>query len=254
MDLKLDSEKILVTGASSGLGAHFAEVIAGSGANVVLAARRLDRLDDLVAKLKDHGHQAAAVEMDVADAASVIRGVAAAQDAFGGLTGLVNNAGIVKPNPSLDVTEEEWTDVMSVNVDGVFRTAQAVARGMVEAGTGGAIVNIASILAKRVQQGIASYCASKAAVDHLTRALSLEWAKHGIRVNALAPGYFPTEINADYLASDIGDKMKKMVPMRRFGEPRELDAPLLMLLSPVAGSYITGATIPVDGGHLNNTL
>lgn len=253
MRFSVEAERVLITGASSGLGAHFARTLAGAGAQVAVAARRVDRLEALVAEIRDAGGSAFPVEMDVADPNSVAAGVKAAEDALGGLTGLVNNAGLAHGGPALEIDEETWRRVMDVNLDGAFRVAQRVAKGMVETGSGGSIVNIASILGARVATGVAAYCASKAGIDHLTRALALEWARYRIRVNAIAPGYFPSELTADYLESEAADKQRKTVPMRRFGQLEELDGPLLLLLSS-AGAYMTGATIPVDGGHLVSSL
>lgn len=246
-------DSTLITGASSGLGAHFARCLAAKGWAVALAARRKSRLDALAAELEAEGAKVVAVEMDVASEASVDAAVAAAERAFGGLTGLVNNAGVASDGPALQMAEADWRATMSVNLDGVFRVAQRVGQGMAASGRGGAIVNIASILGLRVMPGLAAYCASKAAVVQLTQALALEWARHSVRVNALAPGYFPTEMNAAYLESDAGEGLKKRIPMRRFGRFEDLDAPLELLLGP-GGAYVTGVTLPVDGGHVINSL
>ena len=178
--------------------------------------------------------------------------MATAADAMGGLDGVVNNAGISWGGRTLDMTDEDWRRVIDVNLTGVFRVATAAARVMAEQG-GGAIVNTASILGFGTGLGLAAYAASKAAVVHLTRNLALEWARHDIRVNALAPGYFPTEMNADYLAGPEGEKLKKGIPMRRFGRLEDLEGPLELLLTE-KGAYITGVTLPVDGGHLVRAL
>lgn len=245
----LADRRILVTGASSGLGAHFARALAARGARVAAAARRVERLEALAAEA---GGSVVPLAMDVRDPVSVERAVAEAEQALGGLDGLVNNAGVAWAGRSTEMTEEDWQRVIDVNLSGVFRVARAAARVMAANG-GGAIVNIASILAFGTEIGLAAYAASKAAVVHLTRELALEWARHDIRVNALAPGYFPTEMNRDYLASPAGEAMRQRIPMRRFGDPADLEAPLELLLGP-GGAYITGVTLPVDGGHLLRPL
>jgi NAD(P)-dependent dehydrogenase (short-subunit alcohol dehydrogenase family) len=178
--------------------------------------------------------------------------VAQAAERLGGLDGLVNNAGIATSGRSLEVSEADWSSVIDVNLSGVFRVAQAAARVMAQGG-GGAIVNTASILGFGTGAGVAAYATSKAGVVHLTRCLALEWARHGVRVNALAPGYFPTDINRAYLDSPAGEAMRDTIPMRRFGRPEDLDGPLELLLGP-GGAYITGVTLPVDGGHLVRPL
>jgi NAD(P)-dependent dehydrogenase (short-subunit alcohol dehydrogenase family) len=248
MTVSVSGRRVLVTGASAGLGRHMALALAREGAEVAAAARRAEALDALAAEGARFGALIRPVPMDVADPASVSAGVAAAAAALGGLDGLVANAGVARAGPALDATEADWRATMSVNLDGVFRTAQAAARVMA-AGQGGAIVTVASILGFGVAKGVAAYAASKAAVVHLTKALALEWAAIGVRVNALAPGYIPTDLNRAWLDGPQGEALKKRIPLRRLGEPRDLDGPLMLLLSD-AGRYVTGVTIPVDGGHL----
>jgi NAD(P)-dependent dehydrogenase (short-subunit alcohol dehydrogenase family) len=245
----LDRKRVLVTGASSGLGAHMAGWLAARGARVAAAARRIEALEALAGRAEG---RMVAVAMDVSDAESVRRGVAEATEALGGLDGLVNNAGIAWSGRSLDMPEEEWQRVIDTNLSGVFRVAQAAARAMAER-QGGAIVNVASILGLGTGHGLAAYCASKAAVVHLTRTLAMEWARHNIRVNALAPGYFPTAMNRDYLESAEGEKLRKRIPMGRFGRLEDFEGPLELLLGD-AGAYITGVVLPVDGGHLVRAL
>ncbi len=239
----------LVTGASSGLGRHFAKVLAANGATVALAARRADRLAALAGEIAADGGTAIAVACDVTDKNSVVAAFDAIEAQAGPVTLLVNNAGIAHGGSALDLEAETWRAVMATNLDAVFALAQEGARRMVAAKTGGSIVNIASIAGFGVDKGIAAYATSKAGVIQLTKALALEWARHGIRVNAIAPGWFATEINTDYLASPAGQALKKSNPMRRFGKNSDLDGALL-LLSSGAGAYITGTTLTVDGGHL----
>jgi NAD(P)-dependent dehydrogenase (short-subunit alcohol dehydrogenase family) len=223
--------------------------LARGGARVAAAARRVDALEALAETTTG---QITPIEMDVSDPASVERAVAEAATAMGGLNGLVNNAGVGWGGRAIEMPDADWQKVIDVNLTGVFRVARAAARVMAGQG-GGAIVNIASILGFSTGTGVAAYATSKAAVVHLTRSLALEWARHNIRVNAIAPGYFPTEMNDDFLAGPEGDTLRKGIPMRRFGRYEDLDGPLELLLSE-KGAYITGVTLPVDGGHLVRPL
>lgn len=166
---------------------------------------------------------------------------------------VLNNAGVADTALALDVDEEAWASVVDTNMSGVFRVAKAAAAAMLAAGKGGSIVNIASILGLRVSAGLVPYCVSKAGVVQMTKALALEWARHGIRVNAVAPGYFETEINSDYFRTDAGQAMVRRIPQRRIGRLEELDGVMLLLASE-ASSYMTGSVIPVDGGHLVSAL
>jgi NAD(P)-dependent dehydrogenase (short-subunit alcohol dehydrogenase family) len=246
--LSLAGTTALVTGPSSGLGAHFARVLAGAGAGVVLAARRLDRLRQLEAEIRAAGGQAWAVELDVTDHASVVRAFEAAEAAAGPVAVLINNAGVPSGSFFVETSEEEWRDVMAVNLDGVFRVGREAARRMIANGTGGSIVNIASILGFGAIKSLSAYAASKAAVVSLTKSMALELARERIRVNAIAPGYFSTEINAGFLESEAGRRLLSRVPIGRAGELAELDGPLLLLASS-AGAFMTGSVITVDGGH-----
>jgi NAD(P)-dependent dehydrogenase (short-subunit alcohol dehydrogenase family) len=238
-----------VTGASSGFGRHFAGVLAGAGAKVAVAARRLDVLKEVEAEVRAAGGQAVAVAMDVTDRASVTKAFDAAEAALGPITILVNNAGVPSGAFFTRTTEEEWRSVMSVNLDGVYRVGQEAARRMAANRAGGSIINIASLLGFGVIKGLSTYSATKAAVVSLTKSMALELARDRIRVNALAPGYFATEFNDEYLASEAGKRMMSRVPMNRPGQVEELDGPLLLLASE-AGRFMTGSVITVDGGHL----
>jgi NAD(P)-dependent dehydrogenase (short-subunit alcohol dehydrogenase family) len=242
-------QRALVTGASSGLGLHFARVLAAQGAEVVLAARRVGACTEAAEAIRAAGGQARAVALDVTDEASVAAALAEA----GPCRIIINNAGIAGGGRALDTPAEDWARVIDTDLSGVFRVAQAGARALVAAGQGGAIVNIASILGLRVAGGVAAYAAAKAGVVQLTRALALEWARHGIRVNALCPGYIETDINRDFFATEAGQAMVRRIPQRRLGQPADLDGALLLLVSE-AGLYITGAEIVVDGGHLVSSL
>jgi NAD(P)-dependent dehydrogenase (short-subunit alcohol dehydrogenase family) len=243
----------LVTGASSGLGEHFARMLAARGATVLACARRADRLEALVAAIAAAGGKAHALAMDVADAASVARGLDRARELAGAPDILVNNAGIAQTKASIELGEQDWRQVMDTNLDGAWRVARGVAKAMVAAKKGGSIVNIASILGLRVASHLLAYNAAKAALIHLTKSLALEWARYGIRVNAIAPGYIETEINAGFFRTEAGQAMVKRVPQRRIGLPEELDGALLLLASN-AGAYMTGSVVVVDGGHLVSSL
>ncbi|KAA1193113.1 glucose 1-dehydrogenase [Pseudohalioglobus sediminis] len=249
----LAGKTALVTGASSGLGAHFASVLAAAGANVVAAARRQERLDSLVAQITDNGGKATAVAMDVTDGDSVNAALDEAVDAFAAVDILVNNAGVAGSRFCLNVDERNWDYIMDTNLKGAWRVAQAVAARSVAAHRPCSIINIASILGLRVGFGESAYGVSKAGVVQLTRALALELAAKDIRVNAICPGYFATEMNSDYLHSEEGQAYLERTPARRMGELDELSGPLLLLASG-AGSFVNGAIIPVDGGHLVSSL
>jgi NAD(P)-dependent dehydrogenase (short-subunit alcohol dehydrogenase family) len=243
----------LVTGASSGLGEHFARTLASRGATVIAAARRTDRLDALVAGIARDGGKAIAVRLDVADPASVEAAFAEIAAKAGAADIVVNNAGIGRSKPSIELTERDWREVLDTNLDGAWRVAQGAARAMVAAGKGGSIVNIASILGMRVASQLLAYSAAKAALIQLTQTLALEWARYGIRVNAIAPGYVETEMNRDVLRSEAGQALVKRVPQRRIGSPADLEGALLLLASG-AGSYMTGSVVVVDGGHVVSSL
>jgi NAD(P)-dependent dehydrogenase (short-subunit alcohol dehydrogenase family) len=237
-----------VTGASSGIGQHLARRFASAGADLVLAARRTDRLETLQREIEVMGRRAIAVPMDVTDRASVEAGFAAATDAFGGIDVLLNNAGTAEPQPFLDMTEAAWQRVIETNLTGVWRVAQVAARIMAARGRG-AIINVASALGMAPQKSQANYAAAKAAVIQLTRVMALELGSAGVRVNAIAPGYFETEINAEFFASGPGQRYVDRLFPRRLGTLDELDGPVLLLASE-AGRFINGTVLPIDGGAL----
>ncbi len=248
MRVDLAGRTALVTGASSGFGHHFAKVLAANGAHVVAAARRTERLRELVADIEAAGGAAEALTLDVTDAAAVEAAIAA----MPALDIVVNNAGVPSGTVAIELPLEEWRQTFLTNTEAVFVVAKAAAQKMAAAG-GGTIINIASITGLRPGPAASAYGASKAAIIHLTEHLAMEWARYGIRVNALAPGYFETDLNRDFLQSDYAEKMLKRIPQRRYGELRDLDGPLLLLASD-ASTYMTGATIAVDGGHLVSVL
>lgn len=246
----LTGRTALVTGASSGLGLHFTRIMHAAGASVVLAARRVDRIESEVARL---GSRAIAIEMDVSDEASIARGFEHldARDTVCDI--VVNNAGISGSGFALKMSTSDWDDVLDVNLRAPFIVAREAAKRLAAAKKPGSIVNISSILGLRGSMQLAAYMASKAGLIHLTHSLAIEFARYGIRVNALCPGYFKTEINAEFLESDYGKAMIGNIPQRRIGEIDELTAPFLLFASD-AGSYVTGTTLVVDGGYAVNSL
>lgn len=251
----LSGHSALVSGASSGIGRHFADVLAAAGANVALAARRVASCERGVEAIRQRhpGQRAIAVALDVTRADSVAAAVGNVEAALGAITILCNNAGVAVTAPFLEHTEADWQRVLETNLSGAYRVAQAVANHMVAHGRGGSIVNTASVLSFRVTKMVAGYAASKAGLMHLTRAMALELAPYRIRVNAIAPGYIETEINREFLASDAGQRLPKRIPAGRVGQLNDLDGALLLLASS-AGRYITGSAISVDGGHATSAV
>jgi NAD(P)-dependent dehydrogenase (short-subunit alcohol dehydrogenase family) len=247
-DFDLAGRVALVTGASSGLGRHFAAVLAGAGATVGLLARRVDRLIAAVHEIEAGGGRAVALPCDVTDAASVRAAMAAAEAALGPADILVNNAGAVVSKPLFEHSEAEWDRVLDTNLKGAWLMAREAAARWVALGRRGRIINIASLLGLRTVRNVPSYAASKAGLIHLTHTLAVELAPYGITVNALAPGYIETDLNRDFLHSAPGRSLTARIPLGRSGAPSDLDGALLLLAAD-AGAYITGAVLPVDGGH-----
>ena len=249
----LEGKIALVTGASSGFGKHFATVLAQAGAKVVLAARRTDLIQAEADKIIAGGGEAMAVTMDVTSSASIAAALDEIESAFGVVTIVVNNAGITIPKLLLDLSDDDWTNVIDTNLTGVAYVARESARRMIAAGVGGSIVNIASILAERVQKALTNYAASKAAVVQFTKAAALEFAQYNIRVNAICPGYFNTDLNSEWFKTSEGQALILRIPQRRTGLLAELNGPLLLLASD-AGSLMTGSAVTVDGGHVLSEL
>ena len=243
----LSGKVILVTGASSGLGARFAKLFAAEGATVAMAARRVERLKELRAEIEADGGQAHVYAMDVTDAGSVSDAIAKVDAEFGRIDVLVNNSGVSASGRLLDMTEEDYDYVMNTNTKGAFFVAQQTAKVMIAKKTPGRSINIASVAGLRVLSGIGVYCMSKAAVVQMTKAMALEWGKYGINTNAICPGYIRTEINSDYFDSEAGQKLVNMLPRRRVGKVDDLDG-LLMLLASDASAFMNGSVIAADDG------
>jgi NAD(P)-dependent dehydrogenase (short-subunit alcohol dehydrogenase family) len=243
----LTGHTALVTGGGSGIGKHFAQVLAHHGAAVVVAGRRLEKLEAVADSIRARDGKAFVVEMDVAHEISVAAGIETAQQMAGTIDILINNAGIVGTQSALDMPEEEWDAVIATNLKGCWLCARHVARRLIAQQKRGNIVNIASILGIMTQKGTAPYSAAKSGLIHLTRVLASEWVRHGIRVNALAPGYIMSDMAEGFFSTPRGAKVIQLIPQRRVGTVEDLTAPMLLLASD-ASSYMTGTTIPIDGG------
>ncbi len=249
----LEGRTALVTGASQGLGAHFAQKLAASGAKVAVAARKRADCEALAERICADGGTAMAVTLDVTDSLSAEGALDSVIQAWGRLDILVNNAGVTSTKALLEEEEAVWDRIMDTNLKGAFLMGQAAARAMARDGKGGTIVNVASILGHRVAGHVSAYCASKAGLVQLTKSMALEWARHKIRANALCPGYVETDLNRDFFASEAGGALVKRIPYRRLGQVSDLDGPLLFLCSD-ASAYVTGTSLVVDGGHLVSSL
>jgi len=252
-DFSLHGKTALVTGASGGLGLHFAHVLAENGARVVVAARRDDKITKAADDIRSNGGDALAVVMDVSDENSVNQAFATVENEFGAVDIIVNNAGIATNGAAVDVSLDDFRRVMATNVDGAFLVSRRAADTWIKEKKAGNIINIGSILGIRTAGGVLPYAVSKSGLHQMTKVLALEWARHRIRVNAIAPGYIETDINRDYLNSLEGEKLIKRIPVRRPGDMADLDGPLLLLASDLS-LYMTGSVVAVDGGHLVNTL
>jgi NAD(P)-dependent dehydrogenase (short-subunit alcohol dehydrogenase family) len=250
---ELGGKVALVTGASSGLGVHFARTLAAAGASVAIAARRADRLASLQAELQTSGTKVAAVGLDVQSAESITAGFDVVEKALGAIDIVVNNAGISIVKPALEMPVEDWDAVVNTNLRGAWLVAQTAGKRWLMTRRPGVIVNIASILGLRTIGQVAPYNASKAGLIHLTRALAMEWARHDIRVNAICPGYIETEMNRDFWKTPGGQRLIERIPQRRIGQPEHLDGALLLLASE-AGAFMTGSVLTVDGGHTVSSL
>ncbi len=244
----LENRHAIVTGASSGLGRHFALTLAKAGAKVAVAARRSERLTELVEEIAAIDGHALPVSLDVTDPKSVSGAIEVAETELGPIHILVNNAGVTMAKMALDIDEDDWDAVVGTNLRGAWRVAQETARHMKRLGHGGSIINIASILSFGVTRQLSTYAISKAGIVQMTKALSVELARDNIRVNAIAPGYIETDFNREFFATPRGKEMISRIPQQRLGQPTDLDGALLLLAGD-GSAYMNGSVITIDGGH-----
>lgn len=244
----LHGKVALVTGAGSGLGAHFAQVLAAAGARVACVARRTERVESIATKIRARGGQALASCMDVTDRTSIKLAFDLVEAEFGAVDVLVNNAGLSSPAPFESMSEEQWTSLLDANLSGPFFVAQSMATRLIGRQQPGSIINIASILGHLAKDKFLNYGTTKGGLIHMTQYMALDLIEHGIRVNAIAPGYFPSEMTDPFYESEVGLAEIANLPAKRLGRHEELDGPLLLLASD-ASSYMTGSVITVDSGH-----
>lgn len=243
----------LVTGGGTGIGRETAIALAKAGAKVAVVGRRTNKLEETVKAVQESAGTAMATAMDVSDPISIKHGLEAIQAELGSVDILINNAGVESGHTLAQTDEAEWDKVLGVNLVGPWRLAKELLEAWAEKSRGGNIINIGSITGLAPQKGLAPYAVSKAAILHMTKVMALEWARYGIRVNAIAPGYYRTDMSADFLDHPSGQKLIKNIPMRRAGELSELVGAMIYLASE-ASSYVNGATLVVDGGHLVRSL
>jgi NAD(P)-dependent dehydrogenase (short-subunit alcohol dehydrogenase family) len=252
IEVNFEGKIALITGASSGLGARFAKVLAMAGAQVVLASRRIDRLKELRAEIEAEGGAAHVVTLDVTDYASIKSAIAHAETEAGPIDILINNSGVSTTQRLVDVTPEDYAYVMDTNQRGAFFVAQETAKRMIARYKGDPkkqqrIINIASVAGLRVLPQIGIYCVSKAAVVQMTKAMALEWGKYGINVNAICPGYIQTEINQEHFNSEFGRQLIETLPRKRIGQPEDLDG-ILLLLAAEESRFLNGTIVTADDG------
>ena len=246
----LTGKTAIITGASSGLGKHFAKTLSAAGANLVICARRVQNLEELKNEIDT---EVLVLPIDVTSEESVLSFFLEVRNSIGSADILINNAGTSDPKRFKDLDEESWNYVLETNLNGAYRVAKNFTDSLIQDNKSGSIVNIASILGLRVGLNLTSYATAKAGLVQLTKSMALELARSNIRVNAIAPGYILTEINDDFFATEEGQSYIKNIPMNRLGLESDLDG-ILLLLSSDASSFMTGSIIPVDGGHLINPL